>query len=203
MAWSRAINIWIDADRLAAYKIPVTAVREAVDRQNAEHRPAATSPTSSARTKRCARWAASRMREGASTSWSSPRAMAHPSACATSAAAEDGTKEQRSVRPAQRRVVTVITGCPPPVGREHRRRHRRREGKAGAAVRAQLPGDVKLEVIRDQSRYIYEALARDQQTPRARQHPRVPRRAGVHAELARHGHRGRGHSRPRWWPRSA
>src|SRR6476661_8911428 len=33
---SRAINIWIDPDRLAAYGIPITAVREALVRQNAE-----------------------------------------------------------------------------------------------------------------------------------------------------------------------
>lgn len=32
----RAINVWIDADRLAAYKIPILRVREAVARQNAE-----------------------------------------------------------------------------------------------------------------------------------------------------------------------
>src|SRR6185503_2211902 len=31
----RAINIWVDADRLAAYQIPITAVRDAVERQNA------------------------------------------------------------------------------------------------------------------------------------------------------------------------
>ena len=31
----RAINVWVDADRLAAYQIPITAVRDAVDRQNA------------------------------------------------------------------------------------------------------------------------------------------------------------------------
>src|SRR5512143_2083844 len=31
----RAINVWVDADRLAAYQIPITAVRDAVARQNA------------------------------------------------------------------------------------------------------------------------------------------------------------------------
>jgi len=31
----RAINVWVDADRLAVYQTPITAVREAVDRQNA------------------------------------------------------------------------------------------------------------------------------------------------------------------------
>src|SRR5258706_11127778 len=32
----RAINVWIDAERLAAYKIPITAVRDALQRQNAD-----------------------------------------------------------------------------------------------------------------------------------------------------------------------
>ncbi|HYJ15176.1 MAG TPA: efflux RND transporter permease subunit, partial [Candidatus Limnocylindria bacterium] len=32
----RAINIWIDADRLAAYQLPITAVRDAIQRQNAD-----------------------------------------------------------------------------------------------------------------------------------------------------------------------
>src|SRR6266480_2436683 len=32
----RAINVWIDAERLAAYQIPVTAVRSALARQNAD-----------------------------------------------------------------------------------------------------------------------------------------------------------------------
>ena len=43
----RAVNVWVDAGRLAAYKIPITDVREALARQNANipggerHRPAA------------------------------------------------------------------------------------------------------------------------------------------------------------------
>ncbi len=32
----RAINVWVDANRLAAYRIPILAVRDAVARQNAE-----------------------------------------------------------------------------------------------------------------------------------------------------------------------
>ncbi len=32
----RAINVWIDADRLAAYQIPITTVRDAIQRQNAD-----------------------------------------------------------------------------------------------------------------------------------------------------------------------
>ncbi|MBM3735892.1 MAG: efflux RND transporter permease subunit [Acidobacteria bacterium] len=32
----RAINVWIDADRLAAYRIPILRVRDAVERQNSD-----------------------------------------------------------------------------------------------------------------------------------------------------------------------
>src|SRR5205814_7176463 len=32
----RAINVWIDAERLAAYHIPITQVRQALVRQNAD-----------------------------------------------------------------------------------------------------------------------------------------------------------------------
>src|SRR5207244_12450013 len=32
----RSINVWVDAKKLAAYEIPITAVREAIVRQNAD-----------------------------------------------------------------------------------------------------------------------------------------------------------------------
>ena len=32
----RAVNVWIDAERLAAYQIPINAVRDALVRQNAD-----------------------------------------------------------------------------------------------------------------------------------------------------------------------
>src|SRR5256714_248663 len=32
----RAINVWVDADRLAAYQIPITSVQQALARQNAD-----------------------------------------------------------------------------------------------------------------------------------------------------------------------
>src|ERR671922_2184862 len=32
----RAVNVWVDPDRLAAYQIPITAVRDALARQNAD-----------------------------------------------------------------------------------------------------------------------------------------------------------------------
>src|SRR5881227_2151599 len=32
----RAVNVWVDADRLAAYQIPITSVQQALARQNAD-----------------------------------------------------------------------------------------------------------------------------------------------------------------------
>ena len=54
----RAINIWVDADRLAAYQLPITAVRDALARQNADV-PGGNVTDRRAASRRCARWAAS------------------------------------------------------------------------------------------------------------------------------------------------
>jgi HAE1 family hydrophobic/amphiphilic exporter-1 len=32
----RAINVWVDAGRLAAYQLPITAIRDTLARQNAD-----------------------------------------------------------------------------------------------------------------------------------------------------------------------
>jgi HAE1 family hydrophobic/amphiphilic exporter-1 len=50
---------------------------------------------------------------------------------------------------------------------------------------AQLPPGVRLEIIRDQSRYISAALEIDKHL---REHPGVPRGVRVHAQLALHRH---------------
>ena len=82
---------------------------------------------------------------------------ARRSACATSAEAEDGTKEQRSLarlngvptvtlevrRQSGANTVAVIEGV---------------KAALDARRRRSCPPDVKLEIIRDQSRYIYAAL---------------------------------------------
>ena len=56
----RAINIWVDADRLAAYRLPITAVRNAMQRQNADV--PGGNVTDQATSRHCARWAASTTR---------------------------------------------------------------------------------------------------------------------------------------------
>jgi HAE1 family hydrophobic/amphiphilic exporter-1 len=149
----RAINVWIDADRMAVYRIPITAVRQAVDRQNANI--AGGNVTTSLREqslRTMGRLTDSRTfndlviatRNGS------------PIRVSDIGWAEDGTKEQRSVarlngipavtlevrRQSGANTVAVIEGVKAKLAR----------------VQAQLPADVKMEVIRDQSRYIYEAL---------------------------------------------
>jgi HAE1 family hydrophobic/amphiphilic exporter-1 len=149
----RSINVWVDPDRLAAYQIPITAVREAIERQNANI-PGGNVTTA--------------LREQSlRTMGRLPDAAAFndlvvvtrngsPVRVRDIGWAEDGTKEQRSLsrlngvptvsldirRQTGANTVAVIDGIKAKLD----------------GVRAQLPADVKLEVIRDQSRYINEAL---------------------------------------------
>ncbi|HXJ72697.1 MAG TPA: efflux RND transporter permease subunit, partial [Candidatus Dormibacteraeota bacterium] len=149
----RAINIWVDADRLAAYQIPITAVRAAVERQNADV--AGGNVTTSLR------------EQSLRTMGRLPDARAFndltivtrkgtPIRVRDIGRAEDGTKEPRSaarlngvpsvtmdvLRQSAANTVAVIEGVK---AKLH-------------SIQSQLPADVRLEIIRDQSRYIYEAL---------------------------------------------
>ena len=149
----RAINIWIDAERLAAYQIPITAVRQALTRQNADI------PGGNVNTGReelvlrtLGRYSDARAFDDLviATVEGSPIRLRDVGRV------EDGTKEQRSLarlngvptvtlqirRQSGANTIEVING----IKRELPR------------VAAQLPTDVKLETIRDQSRYIESAL---------------------------------------------
>jgi HAE1 family hydrophobic/amphiphilic exporter-1 len=149
----RAINVWIDAERLAAYQIPVTAVRSALTRQNADV------PGGNVNTGR------EELVLRTMGRYTDPRAFedlvianinGSPIHIRDVGRVEDGTKEQRSLarlngvptvtleirRQSGVNTIDVIDG----VKRELPR------------VISQLPADVKVEVIRDQSRYIEAAL---------------------------------------------
>src|SRR6185503_1488326 len=149
----RAINIWLDADRLAMFELPVTSVRDALLRQNSQV------PGGNVTT------------PGVESSLRTLGRLTDPAAfddlvLATRdgtpirvrdvGRAEDGTKEQRSIARLDD-VPTVILEV------------RRQSGantvavidaaKANLAViAAQMPSDVRLEVINDQSGYIHAAL---------------------------------------------
>src|SRR5438876_1723361 len=150
---ARAVNVWVDPDRLAAYQIPITNVRDAVVRQNADLPGGnVTAGLNEASLRTMGRIA-------------EPRAFNDlvvatlngvPVRVRDIGYAEDGTKEQRSAARLNG-VPTVIMEV------------RRQSGENTVAViegvkaklvrlRAHVPADVRLEVIRDQSRYIYAAL---------------------------------------------
>ena len=149
----RAISVWVDADRLAAYQLPITAVRNALAQQNADLPGGNVTGATREQTLRTM----GRVVD--------PRAFGDlviatrngvPIRVRDIGWAEDGTKEQRSI--ARLNGVPTVTLA-----------IRRQTGsntvavieavKANLArVQPQVPSDVTLEVIRDQSRYIYAAL---------------------------------------------
>jgi hydrophobic/amphiphilic exporter-1 (mainly G- bacteria), HAE1 family len=150
---NRAINIWVEADRLAAYQLPITAVRDALIRQNADM------PGGNV---------TAGLRESSLRTLGrvvDPRSFDDVVIATVNGApirvrdvgrAEDGTAEQRS--------VARLNGVPSVILEV-----RRQSGENTVAVieaakqslarlTAQMPPNVRLEVIRDQSRYIYAAL---------------------------------------------
>jgi HAE1 family hydrophobic/amphiphilic exporter-1 len=149
----RSMNVWVDADKLVAYGIPITTVRDAIQRQNAEVPGGNLTGATNERSMRIA---------GRLTNQDefSDRVVAVkngvPIRVKDLGRAEDGTKEPRSLarlngqpavmmeirRQSGANTVEVIEGVK----------------KSLARVQAQLPADVKVEVIRDQSAYIYAAL---------------------------------------------
>ena len=149
----RAINIWVDPDRLAAYQIPITAVRDALVRQNTDAPGGNVTGASRELTLRTM----GRLTDAQSFDELVIRTVdGQPVRIRDLGRAEDGTKEQRTVarlngvptvtleirRQSDANTVEVIEGVKEALGR----------------VQQQLPADIGVEVIRDQSRYIYAAL---------------------------------------------
>jgi HAE1 family hydrophobic/amphiphilic exporter-1 len=169
----RAINVWIDADRLAAYQLPITAVRESLDRQNADLPGGnVTTDRQELTLRTMGRYSEPSAFENlviatrTAQRGTDPTTSQQPATSNTSAGTpvrirdvgrvEDGTKEQRSLarlngvptvtleirRQSGANTIQVINGI-----------------KAALPnVEAQLPSDIELEVIRDQSRYIEAAM---------------------------------------------
>jgi HAE1 family hydrophobic/amphiphilic exporter-1 len=149
----RAINIWVDADRLAAYQIPITSVRDAIQRQNADI-PGGNVTRGSH--EEVLRTMGRIVDPKAFDDLVITTVKGSPIRVRDIGRAEDGTKEQRS--------LARLNGVP-----TVQVQVRRQSGANTVAViesvkenlarvRAQLPADVKAETIRDQSRYIYAAL---------------------------------------------
>ncbi len=150
----RAINVWIDADRLAAHGLSITQVRDAIAAQNAEI--PGGNVTDGAREqslRTMGRVSDPRDFEELVVGEVAGRALR----VRDIGRAEDGTKERRSSarldgaptvtlevrRQSGGNTVAVIEGVKQRLER----------------VRQLLPPDVRIEVIRDQSRYIETALA--------------------------------------------
>jgi HAE1 family hydrophobic/amphiphilic exporter-1 len=149
----RTINIWLDADRLAAFDLPVEAVRQAVQRQNSDVPGGNVTDDKSERTLRTlGRFAdADQFRNLVVATRNGV-----PITIADLGDAEDGTEEPRS--------KARLDGVPCVVLEV-----RRQSGTntvavidavqaAVAELRHGLPADLRLEVVRDQSRYIRAAL---------------------------------------------
>jgi HAE1 family hydrophobic/amphiphilic exporter-1 len=149
----RAINVWIDAERLAAYQISISQIRQALERQNADVPGGNVTTGKEELTLRTL------------GRFTDPRQFndlvianvnGSPVKLRDVGRVEDGTKEQRSLsrlngvptvtldirRQSGANTVEVIKGLKDALPR----------------VSSQLPQDVKVEIIRDQSRYIEAAL---------------------------------------------
>lgn len=149
----RAINVWIDAERLAAYHLPITQVRQALVRQNADV------PGGNVEAGRRELVLRTLGR------YTNPREMndlvvaninGAPIKLKDIGRVEDGTKEQRS--------LARLNGVPT-VTLEVRRQSGANSvevinnvKKELERIKGQIPGDVRVEIIRDQSRYIEAAL---------------------------------------------
>jgi HAE1 family hydrophobic/amphiphilic exporter-1 len=149
----RAINVWIDAARLAAYRIPITAVRNAVMRQNAD--------VPGGNVTRGAREETLRTMGRVVDSRDFNELViatvnGAPVRIQDIGTAEDGTKEPRT--------AARLDGVPTVVLEVRRQSGANtveviKATKANLAqATAQLPSDVRVEIIRDQSRYINAAL---------------------------------------------
>ena len=149
----RAINVWIDAERLAAYQISIAQIRQALERQNTDVPGGNVTTGKEELTLRTlGRFTDPRQFDGLVIA----NVNGAPVRLRDLGRVEDGTKEQRSFsrlngvptvtldirRQSGANTVEVINGLKAALPR----------------VSSQLPNDVKVEVIRDQSRYIEAAL---------------------------------------------
>ena len=149
----RAINVWIDAERLAAYQISISQIRQAIARQNADVPGGNVTTGKEELTLRTlGRFTDPRQFNDLVVA----NVNGAPVRLRDVGRVEDGTKEQRSFsrlngvptvtldirRQSGANTVEVIKGLKDALPR----------------VTSQLPEDVKVEIIRDQSRYIEAAL---------------------------------------------
>ncbi|MBE0604648.1 MAG: efflux RND transporter permease subunit, partial [Deltaproteobacteria bacterium] len=149
----RAVNVWVEADRLAAFRIPITAVRDAIVAQNADAAGGNVTRGPREETIRTIGRVAD------------PRGFdelvvatigGQPVRVRDIGRVEDGTKEQRS--------TARLNGVPTVVLEVRRQSGANTVAvieaakKALGTAAAELPAGVSVTVIQDQSRYIHAAL---------------------------------------------
>jgi HAE1 family hydrophobic/amphiphilic exporter-1 len=153
-ATPRAINVWVDAGRLRAYDLSITAVRDALTRQNSE---TPGGNVTGARSESVLRTLGRLDDPALFAEIAIVERDGVPVRVRDVGRVEDGTKERRSLarldgkpcvtvevrRQSGANTIEVIEGV---------------EARL-AALRSELPRDVRIEVIRDQSRYIRAALS--------------------------------------------
>jgi HAE1 family hydrophobic/amphiphilic exporter-1 len=149
----RTINIWVDAEKLAAYNLPITAVRDAIVAQNSEV-PAGN--LTGERREQVVRTMGRITDPKAFADIVIARINGVPIRVRDVGRSEDGTKEQRSVSrlngvPSVQLNITRQTGANTVEVIDSVKQKL-------AQIEPQLPPGVKMEVIQDQSRYIYAAL---------------------------------------------
>ena len=150
---ARAINIWIEADRLSAYQLPITEVRSALQQQNADI--PGGNVTTNLREQTLRTMGRFTEAEQFNDLVIATRNGA-PIRVRDIGRAEDGTKEQRSFARLNG-VPTVVLDI------------RRQSGANTVAVieaaranlervRPHLPAGVTMDIVRDQSTHIYASL---------------------------------------------
>jgi len=149
----RAVNVWVEADRLAAYQIPISAVREAIRRQNSDVPGGNVTAGASESVLRTMGRVAD---AGGFNDLVVATRDGTPVRVKDIGWAEDGTKEQRS--------VARLDGVPTVTLEVRRQSGSNTVAVIDAAkaslerIAALLPPDVKVTPIRDQSRFIRSAL---------------------------------------------
>jgi HAE1 family hydrophobic/amphiphilic exporter-1 len=134
-------------------RLPITAVRAPSRGRTRRARAATSRPI--ARSARCARWGAftiPRVRRPGDRA-----ATACQSACATSATPRTARKSSARWRASNGVPTVVLETCGASPAPTRSRSSRRHQGEP-RRLQAQLPSDVRLEIVRDQSRYIHAAL---------------------------------------------
>ena len=149
----RSVNIHVDAEKLIAYQIPITAVRDALQRQNSD---VPGGNVTGAQREQTLRTVGKLETPEAFNDLVVTTINGAPIRIRDIGRAEDGNKEQRS--------ISRLNGVPTVLLEVQRQSKANtveviESAKANLLrIQEQLPPDVKLEVIRDQTRYIYNAL---------------------------------------------